>query len=134
MVLRLAAVLHLPLRQQNTLMLAAGYAPIWRESALEAPELASVRQALDFTLAQQEPYPAFVVDRRWNLLLANGGARCFIGSVTDRPPPAPEPVAPIDLADALHAGTSETAALPVAGAAADVRQGGLLSGPRALLE
>ena len=83
MVLRLAAALDLPLREQNALLLAAGYAPVWRESALGAPELAVVRRALDLMLAQQEPYPAFVVDRRWNLLLANEGARRLVGFLTD---------------------------------------------------
>src|SRR5262245_13259716 len=74
MVLRLAGVLGLPLRQQNALLLAAGFAPAWTESNLSAPEMARVNRALDFMLAQQEPYPAFVVDRRWNLLRANRGA------------------------------------------------------------
>jgi transcriptional regulator with XRE-family HTH domain len=76
MVLRLAGVLGLPLRQQNALLLAAGFAPAWSENDLSAPELARVNRALDLMLAQQEPFPAFVVDRRWNLLRANaGGAR-----------------------------------------------------------
>jgi transcriptional regulator with XRE-family HTH domain len=74
MVLRLSSVLALPLRQQNALLLAAGFAPAWGESDLSAPELARVNRALDFMLAQQEPYPAFVIDRRWNLLRANAGA------------------------------------------------------------
>jgi transcriptional regulator with XRE-family HTH domain len=74
MILRLAATMHLPLRQQNALMLAAGYAPVWRERDLSAPDLAAVDRALDFMLARHEPYPAFVVDRRWNLLRANRGA------------------------------------------------------------
>lgn len=103
MVLRLAAALDLPLRQQNELLLAAGYAPVWRESALGAPELAIVRRALDFMLAQQEPFPAFVVDRRWNLLLANEGARRLVGFLTDGPPLAPESIASVNLADALMA-------------------------------
>ena len=74
MVLRLAGVLGLPLRQQNALLLAAGFAPAWSENDLSAPELARVNRALDLMLAQQEPYPSFVVDRRWNLLRANAGA------------------------------------------------------------
>jgi len=74
MVLRLAAVLELPLRQQNALLLAARFAPEWRESDLSAPELAEVNTAIDYMLAQQEPLPAFVVDRRWNLLRANAAA------------------------------------------------------------
>ena len=101
MVLRLAAALDLPLREQNALLLAAGYAPVWRESALGAPELAVVRRALDLMLAQQEPYPAFVVDRRWNLLLANGGARRLVSFLAGAP--EPEPASPINLADALLA-------------------------------
>jgi transcriptional regulator with XRE-family HTH domain len=71
MVLRLAVALDVPLREQNALLLAAGYAPAWHETELSAPELAKVNSALDYMLAQQEPYPAFVVDRRWTLLRAN---------------------------------------------------------------
>src|SRR3984893_16816172 len=74
MILPLGATMSLPLRQQNALMLAAGYAPAWRERALSAPDLAVVSSALDYMLAQHEPYPAFVVDRYWNLLRANRGA------------------------------------------------------------
>jgi transcriptional regulator with XRE-family HTH domain len=96
MVLRLCAVLDVPLRQQNALLLAAGFAPVWRESDLSDPELAQVNGALDFMLAQQEPYPAFVVDRRWNLLRANNGAgrlvTFLLGAVPD---------GPVNLADAL---------------------------------
>src|SRR5215472_4880613 len=71
MVMRLAAALDVPLRQQNALLLAAGFAPAWRETALGAQELAQVRSALDYIMAQQEPYPAVAVDRHWNLLTAN---------------------------------------------------------------
>lgn len=74
MVIRLAAALEVPLRQQNALLVAAGFAPVWRQTDLAAPELAQIRHALDFILAQQEPFPAVVVDRHWNLLLANAGA------------------------------------------------------------
>lgn len=74
MVLQLAMVLEIPLRQQNLMLTAAGFAPIHTETDLTAPELASVRKALDFMLRQQEPYPAIVVDRYWNLLLTNDAA------------------------------------------------------------
>jgi transcriptional regulator with XRE-family HTH domain len=74
MVLRLSATMDVPLRQQNALLLAAGYAPVWRERDLSMPEMAAVSNALNYMLAQHEPYPAFVVDRRWNLLRANRGA------------------------------------------------------------
>jgi transcriptional regulator with XRE-family HTH domain len=103
MVLRLAAALDLPLRQQNVLLLAAGFAPVWRESALAAPELAVVNRALDFMLEQQEPYPAFVVDRRWNLLRLNKGGRRLVGFLTDTPAAQLDPAPPINLADALVA-------------------------------
>lgn len=101
MILRLAAALDLPLRQQNALFLAAGYAPPWRESDLSAPELARIGSALDFMLAQQEPYPAFVVDRRWNLLRANAGAGRMVEFLTGPAPAAPGPAAPVNLAVAL---------------------------------
>jgi transcriptional regulator with XRE-family HTH domain len=103
MVLKLAAALDLPLRQQNALLLAAGFAPIWRESPFGAPELAGVNRALDFMLAQQEPYAAFVVDRRWNLLRANGGGQNLVAFLTGSMPQAPDPSAPANLADALVA-------------------------------
>src|SRR5262250_1589831 len=102
MVLRLASVLDVPLRQQNALLLAAGFAPAWRESDLSAPELAQVNSALDFMLAQQEPYPAFVVDRRWNLLRANAGAGRFVAFLTGPAPgPAADPAESVNLAVAL---------------------------------
>jgi transcriptional regulator with XRE-family HTH domain len=103
MVLRLAAALDVPLRQQNALMLAAGFAPVWRETPLGAPALAIVDQALGFMLAQQEPYPAFVVDRRWNLLRTNGGGRNLVQFLTGAPLAEPDPAQPINLADALLA-------------------------------
>jgi len=98
MVLRLCAVLDVPLRQQNALMLAAGFAPVWRESDLSSPELAQVNGALDHMLAQQEPYPAFVVDRRWNLLRANGGAGNLVAFLLGT-----APTGAVNLADALVA-------------------------------
>lgn len=103
MVARLADALDLPLRQQNTLLLAAGFAPIWRESVLDGPELAAVTRALDHLLAQQEPYPAVVVDRRWNLLRQNLASRRVTGFLTDTPPRPPDPAAPVNLADMLLA-------------------------------
>jgi hypothetical protein len=93
--------LDIPLRQQNSLLLAAGFAPAWRESDLSAPELAQVNGALDYMLAQQEPYPAFVVDRRWNLLRANAGAGRFVEFLTGPAPVAAASSAPVNLAVAL---------------------------------
>lgn len=101
MTLRLAAALDVPLRQQNALLLAAGYAPAWRESDLSAPELAKVNNALDYMLAQQEPYPAFVVDRRWNLLRANAGAQRLTEFLTGPAPARQAPAEPVNLAVGL---------------------------------
>jgi transcriptional regulator with XRE-family HTH domain len=101
MVLRLAAALDVPLRQQNALLLAAGYAPVWRESELTAPALAEVNGALDQMLAQQEPFPAFVVDRRWTLLRANAAAARLTEFLVGPTPPGPAPQGAPNLADAL---------------------------------
>jgi transcriptional regulator with XRE-family HTH domain len=99
MVLRLAAALDVPLRQHNALLVAAGFAPVWRETDLEAPELAGVRRALDHMLAQQEPFPAVVVDRHWRLLDANAAAVRLVEFLVGPLPPG----AAVNLADALVA-------------------------------
>jgi transcriptional regulator with XRE-family HTH domain len=99
MVQRLSMALALSLRQSNELLHAAGFAPIWSETDLGAAALAPVRDALDFILAQQEPYPAVVVDRRWNLLQANKGAVALVEFLTGRIAPGTA----INLADALVA-------------------------------
>jgi transcriptional regulator with XRE-family HTH domain len=99
MVMRLAAALDVPLRQHNSLLLAAGFAPVWRQTDLAAPELSEIRSALDYMMAQQEPYPAVVVDRHWNLLQSNFGAVRLVEFLVG-------PLAPgtaINLADALVA-------------------------------
>lgn len=89
MVVQLATALDVPLRQRNALLLAAGFAPAYRESNLAAPELAPVRQAIERILSKQEPYPAVVIDRLWNLLQANRAALAFTAFLFEGPPPAP---------------------------------------------
>lgn len=99
MVVRLADALDVPLRQHNALLLAAGFAPVWRETDLAAPELTQVSSALDYILAQQEPFPAVAVDRHWNLLRSNSGAVRLVEFLVG-------PLAPgtaVNLADALVA-------------------------------
>lgn len=88
MVLRLTEHLDVPLRERNHLLLAAGYAPVYAESALDAPEMTSVRTAVRQVLTAHEPYPAVVVDRGWNLVDANASIAHFINGV------APELLAP----------------------------------------
>jgi transcriptional regulator with XRE-family HTH domain len=91
MVVQLSSALDVPLRQRNAMLLAAGFAPVYRESNLAAPELTPVRQAIDRMLKQQEPYPAVVIDRLWNLLEANEAAVAFTLFLHEGPPPAPPP-------------------------------------------
>ncbi|WP_378739128.1 helix-turn-helix domain-containing protein [Nocardia brasiliensis] len=71
MVLRLCEALDVPLRERNTLLLAADYAPAYRESSLDDAGLTSVRTALRTMLTAHEPYPAVVVDRLWNVVTGN---------------------------------------------------------------
>ncbi|MEM7715321.1 MAG: helix-turn-helix domain-containing protein [Cyanobacteria bacterium P01_A01_bin.68] len=71
MVLQLSTVLDIPLREQNIMLTSAGFTPIYSESDLSSPDLEPVRRAVDFILRQQEPYPALVVDRYWNLVESN---------------------------------------------------------------
>jgi transcriptional regulator with XRE-family HTH domain len=78
LVLHLAERLDVPLRERNALLLAAGYAPRYRESELDAEEMAPVREALDRILAGHEPFPAVVVDGRWNLGAANRPALAIL--------------------------------------------------------
>lgn len=97
MVMRLAAALDVPLRQHNALLISAGFAPVWRQTDLAAPELGQIRSALDYMMAQQEPFPAVAVDRHWNLLRSNSGAVRLVEFLVG--PLAPD--TPINLADAL---------------------------------
>jgi len=75
MVLRLAEALRVPLRERNALLLAAGYAPLYRQTDLDAPELEAARRAVEFFVAQLEPNPVLVLDRYWNIVRMNDGAK-----------------------------------------------------------
>jgi hypothetical protein len=71
MVLHLAERLDIPLRERNTLLMAAGYAPVFRDRPLDDPALERARATIDIILKAHEPYPALVVDRQWRLVAAN---------------------------------------------------------------
>jgi transcriptional regulator with XRE-family HTH domain len=71
MVLHLAEQLDIPLRDRNVLLVAAGFAPIYRERLLGDPALQAARNAVDIVLKGHEPYPALAVDRHWTLVAAN---------------------------------------------------------------
>jgi transcriptional regulator with XRE-family HTH domain len=79
MVLRLARVLDVPIRERNRLLLAAGYAPLYPEAGLDGEASAAVRDAIERMLAAHEPHPAVVMDRRWNVVDSNGAAQRFFG-------------------------------------------------------
>jgi transcriptional regulator with XRE-family HTH domain len=83
MVLLLASALDVPLRERNALLLAAGYAPAYRETELDSSELGAVRAALQAILRQQEPFPAVVMNRSWDILTSNDAAARFFGFLLD---------------------------------------------------
>ena len=83
MVLTLAEHLQVPLREQNALLLAAGYAPVFSETSLESEEMEPVRRALDAILTGHEPYPAVIVDREWEIVASNAPARMLLEGVSE---------------------------------------------------
>lgn len=79
MVMKLANALDLPFRERNALLTAAGFAHVYRETGLSQPELAQARRAIALIFRHQEPYPAVVMDRHWNLIDSNNAAKAFFG-------------------------------------------------------
>ena len=79
----IAQALDVPLRDRNTLLLAAGYAPIYSESDWDSTEMKSLTDALKRILRQHEPFPAMVLDRYWNVLMTNESAPRFFNCFTD---------------------------------------------------
>ena len=71
MVLLLAERLGVPVRERNLLLTSAGFAPIFAERALADPGLDAARSAIDLILERQKPYPAFAIDRHWNVVASN---------------------------------------------------------------
>ena len=77
MILHLADQLEVPLRERNQLLLAAGFAPMYSRTTLDAPQLSAVRAAVREILTAHEPNPAVVLDRYWNVVDANSGLSVF---------------------------------------------------------
>ncbi len=71
MLLMLANVLDIPLRERNFLLLAAGYAPVYGETSLDDPRMTQVRAAVEVILKSNEPRSALAHDRHWNIVMAN---------------------------------------------------------------
>jgi len=78
LVLRIAQFLNLPYRQRNAFLMAAGYAPEFRGESLESPEMEIVREAINQLLANHEPFPAFVVDAGYKILMKNSAYERFV--------------------------------------------------------
>jgi transcriptional regulator with XRE-family HTH domain len=83
LVLHLAEHLDVPLRERNALLVAAGYAPVYAERPIDAAEMAPVRAALDKILTGHAPFPAIVVDHRWDLVAANDAALALLTDGVD---------------------------------------------------
>lgn len=78
MLMRLSERLGVPLRERNAMLLAAGYAPLYKERPLDDPALGVARRALELVLQGHEPYPAIAVDRHWNLVAMNRAAPALL--------------------------------------------------------
>jgi len=83
LVLALAQHLDVPLRERNTLLLAAGYAPRFEETPLDAPAMARARAAVQQMLDAHDPYPGVVLDRSWNVLATNQAAAMLAAGLPD---------------------------------------------------
>ncbi|MDZ4312809.1 MAG: helix-turn-helix transcriptional regulator [Cypionkella sp.] len=84
MILRLTEFLQVPLRERNAILIAAGFAPAYRERALGSSELQQARAAIAQILTGHEPHPALAVDRSWTILSANRA----VSVLTQGAPPA----------------------------------------------
>lgn len=81
MIMRLASSLDIPLRERNKVLLAAGFAPLYAERGLSAPELGAAQRVVEMVLKGHAPYPALAVDRHWNVVLANQAMSLLVGGV-----------------------------------------------------
>jgi transcriptional regulator with XRE-family HTH domain len=84
MLMKLAELLEVPLRERNTLLVAAGFAPMFAERKLDDPALQSARDAMELVLKGHEPFPAIAVDRHWTLLAANRAVAPFLAGASPK--------------------------------------------------
>ncbi len=83
MVMHLAERLDVPLRARNMLLMAAGYAPLFRERPLTDPQLTAAREAVELVLTGHEPYPALAIDRHWTIVAANRSLAPLVGAASE---------------------------------------------------
>ncbi len=89
MLLHLSEELEIPLRERNTLLVAAGFAPMFKERKLDDAALARAREAIGLVLEGQKPFPAFALDRHWNVAASNSALQELYEGVAEelmRPP------------------------------------------------
>lgn len=83
MIVRLATALDIPLREQNMLFRAAGFADAYRESGFSDDQMRAVRDVVDRLLTSHEPFPAFAFDRHWTLVKTNSAVLRLLGGLVD---------------------------------------------------
>jgi transcriptional regulator with XRE-family HTH domain len=83
LVVALAEHLDVPLRERNAMLLAAGYAPQYQQTSLDDDAMAGVREALSKLINAHDPYPAVVVDRGWDIVMANTGSEALLAGVAE---------------------------------------------------
>jgi transcriptional regulator with XRE-family HTH domain len=83
MVTHLSIALDIPLRARNGMLTAAGFAPTYTDEALGGERMAELRKSLERLLAAHHPFPAYVVNRRWDLELANPAALSIMAMLLD---------------------------------------------------
>jgi transcriptional regulator with XRE-family HTH domain len=83
LVIHLAEVLAVPLRERNALLTAAGFAPVYQERRLDDPDMSAIRHAMEFILERHDPYPAWVMDRHWNIVSSNDAAGRMMARLLD---------------------------------------------------
>ena len=81
MLLRLAEILDVPLRERNAMLIAAGFAPMFSERRLDDPALHAAKEAVDLVLKGHEPYPALAVDRHWHMIAANAAVQPLLAGI-----------------------------------------------------
>src|SRR5947209_823124 len=92
MLMTLANVLDIPLRERNVLLLAAGYAPIYGETSLDDARMTQVRAAVEIILKSNEPRSAIVHNRHWDILMANRAFVQFVAAILGEQPPGLTPL------------------------------------------
>ncbi len=82
-IVALSEALDIPLRERNALLERSGFTPSYGEATLVDGNMALLREALELALAHHEPYPALVLDGRWNMIMANQAALRFFAEFID---------------------------------------------------